>query len=205
MPTTTTLPNTRPAQPAPTRAEGQTWAARSAFAAALLFALHLATYFVPALRDATLAQAPLLVAGLVAVGVAQHLVVFPVVAALRAPGWARLVGYGWLVVDTATEVMQLAGTDKSLYLTLRLAVNVAAAVWLALAAWQGRGAFRLVGLFVAADFALYSFAATLDPRAFLLALPSLLLLPLWFALAGRRLASATSRATSRATPRASGI
>jgi hypothetical protein len=160
--------------------------ATAAYSAALLFALHLATYFVPSIRDATLSSAAL-VAGLLAVlALAQHLVVFPVVAALPAPRWAKLAGYTWLVVDMLTDLLQLLGAPKTAYLVIRLVINLVAALWIATASWQAPGAIRWIGVFVAIDFACYSLLILLSPLAFLVALPSLVLLPAWFFLLGRR-------------------
>jgi hypothetical protein len=71
---------------------------------------------------------------------------------------------------------------------MRLAVNLLAALWIASAAWRARGAVRGIGVFVAVDFALYSFLGLPFSWAFIVALPSLVLLPLWFVLVGRLLA-----------------
>jgi hypothetical protein len=165
----------------------------AAYAAAVLFAIHLASYFVPAVRDATLAGAAGIAVPLAALAVAQHLVVFPVVAALPAPRWARAAAYVWLVVDMATDLLQLAGAPKSIYLALRLGVNLLAALWIAAASWRAPGATRGIGLLVALDFAAYSLVAAFSPLAFVVTLPSLILLPAWFALAGRRLAHPPQR------------
>ena len=164
-----------------------------AYAAAALFAAHLATYFVPAIRDVTLTTSTTLAISLAVLAVAQHLVVFPVVGALPAPSWARAAAYVWLVLDMGTDLLQLGGAPKSLYLVLRLGVNLLAALWIASASWRARGGMRWLGVFVAADFACYSFVGLLSPLAFLVALPSLVLLPLWFVLAGRRIAWSTRR------------
>jgi hypothetical protein len=160
----------------------------AAYAAAVLFALHLATYFIPAVRDATLATAASIAIALAVLAVAQHLVVFPVVAALPAPIWARAAGYIWLVVDTGTDLAQLGGASKPVYLVTRLAVNVLAALWIGTAASRARGATRGIGVFVALDTAAYSAVGLFFSWAFLITLPSLILLPAWFALVGRRLA-----------------
>jgi hypothetical protein len=160
----------------------------AAHAAAIFFALHLATYFVPSVRDATVSTASALAVTLAVLAVLQHLVVFPVVAVLSAPLWAKVAAYIWLVVDTTTDVMQLADTPKSIYLPIRLAVNVLAALWIATASWRMVGATRVIGLIVAIDTALYSAVALLTPFAFVVTLPALALLPLWFWLVGRRLA-----------------
>jgi len=139
-------------------------------------------------RDATLSNAASIAIGLAALAVAQHLVVFPVVAALNAPQWAKISAYIWLVVDTATDMMQLGDTSKSVYLPIRLTVNVLAALWIAAASWRMQGASRIIGLFVAVDTALYSALAPFSSLAFVVTIPSLVLLPAWFWLVGRLLA-----------------
>ena len=159
----------------------------AAYTAAVLFALHLATYFVASVRDATLSTAASSAIALAALAVAQHLVVFPVVAALSAPTWAKVAAYVWLVVDATTDLMQLGDTPKSVYLPIRLAVNVLAALWIAAASWRMRGASRVIGLFVAVDTTLYSALAPFSSLAFVVTLPSLVLLPVWFWLVGRLL------------------
>lgn len=164
-------------------------AALAAYAAAVLFALHLASYFVPSVRDATLTTAATLAIALAVLAVTQHLVVFPVAAALPAPGWAVGAAYVWLLVDMGTDIAQLFGAPVSAYLPVRLAVNVLAALWIATASLRDRGALRVIGLFVALDLVAYSAAALVLKQAFVVALPSLVLLPIWFALVGRRLAS----------------
>lgn len=162
-------------------------ARKAAYGAAILFALHLLTYFIPSIRDATLTNALPVAIALGVLAVAQHLIVFPVVAALPAPRWAQIAGYGWLVVDMLTDLLQLGGAPKSVYLVMRLAINLVAALWIAAASAQERGALRGSGLFVAIDFALYSFAAAFFAWAFVITLPSLVLLPVWFVLVGNRL------------------
>ena len=57
----------------------------AAYAAAVFFALHLLTYFVPSIRDATLDTSATIAILLGVLAIVQHLVVFPVVAALPAP------------------------------------------------------------------------------------------------------------------------
>ena len=163
------------------------WAARASYGAALLFAIHLITYFIPSIRDVTTSSSVVGAEALALLAVAEHLILFPVVAALPAPRWARAVGYGWLVLDIATDIMQLNGVVKPTYLALRYGANVAAALWIASASWQGKGAMRAIGLVVALDLALYSFIAFI-PFTFLVLVPSLVLLPLWFVLVGRLIA-----------------
>jgi hypothetical protein len=66
--------------------------------------------------------------------------------------------------------------------------NGLAALWIAAASWRMKGAMRIIGLFVAVDTALYSALAPFSLLAFVVTLPSLVLLPAWFWLVGRLLA-----------------
>jgi hypothetical protein len=157
----------------------------AAYIGAVLFAIHLITYFIPAIRDVTTSSSVIGAEALALLAVAEHLVLFPVIAALQAPRWARAAGYGWLVLDIATDIMQLNGADKT-YLGLRYGANVAAAIWIASAAWQSRGAIRVIGVIVALDLVIYSFIAFV-PFTFWVLIPSLVLLPLWLFLVGRAL------------------
>jgi hypothetical protein len=175
----------------------------AAYAAAILFGLHLVTYVIPSVRDATLASAAAIAVLLAILAVAQHVVVFPVVAAVPAPRWARAAAYTWLVIDMGTDLAQLAGVSKSVYLVVRLAVNVLAALWFAAASWRARGAVRGIGIFVALDTVAYSGIGRLFAWAFVVTLPSLILLPVWFALMGRRLAALPTQ-TETVQPQAVG-
>lgn len=159
----------------------------AAYGATLLFAIHLVTYFIAPIRDVTTSSSVVGAEALALLAVAEHLILFPVVAALPAPPWARAVGYGWLVLDIATDIMQLNGAVKLTYLSLRYGANVAAALWIVSASWQGKGAMRIIGIIVALDLVLYSFIAFI-PFTFLVLVPSLVLLPLWFWLVGRTFA-----------------
>jgi hypothetical protein len=162
-------------------------ATAAAYAAAVFFALHLATYLAPTARDATLVTAATIAVPLAVLAVAQHLLVFPVVATLPAAAWARVAAYAWLVGDMGTDLAQLAGAPRSIYLAVRLVVNVLAALWIGAAAWRAHGATRGIGVFVALDTAAYSALGPFVSWAFVVTLPSLVLLPIWFVLAGRRI------------------
>src|SRR5260221_10575426 len=81
--------------------------ATAAYGAALLFAIHLVTYFIPSIRDVTTSSSVIGAEARALLAVADHLILFPVVASLPAPKSARAVGYGWLVLDMATDIMQL--------------------------------------------------------------------------------------------------
>ncbi len=165
----------------------QTRVIYAAYGAAILFAIHLVTYLIPSIRDVTISSSLIGAELLALLAVAEHLIVFPIVAVLPAPTWAQAVGYGWLVLDIATDIMQLNGVDKLTYLALRYGANVAAAVWIASVSWHTKGAMRIIGWFVALTLAIYSFIAFI-PFTFVILLPSLVLLPVWFVLGGRLIA-----------------
>lgn len=155
-----------------------------AYAAAALFAVSLARFFfIP--RLGLPADSPVLAqlnGGLLPV--AAHLLLFPIVTALPAPPWARAAGFGWLVIDIATDIMVLNGVADSIYLPMRYGGHISAALWIASASWQAGGATRLAGLLLALDLGGYSFIPN-APAALLI--PSGVLIPLWLVLAGRRL------------------
>ncbi|GHO47718.1 hypothetical protein [Ktedonospora formicarum] len=157
------------------------------YGAAFLFFIHLITYFLPSIRDATVSSSWIVAELNALLGVAEHLLLFPVIATLPAPRWGRAAGYGWLVIDMATEIMQLNGATKIVYLTLRYGGHIAAALWTASASWQLKGAFRIIGVLYAVDLVIYSFVAFV-PLSFLILLPSLIFLPVWLVLVGRVIA-----------------
>jgi hypothetical protein len=166
------------------------FASRAAYGAAVLFAVSLARFFfLPHLGlGADSLVAAELNGGLLPV--AAHLILFPVVAALPAPPWARAAGYGWLVIDITTDIMALQGVTDTVYLPMRYGGHISAALWIAVASWQAKGVTRIVGLLLALILGGYSFIPH-GPIGILI--PSGLLLPLWFALLGRLLARSMNR------------
>jgi hypothetical protein len=157
------------------------------YASAILFFIHLITYFIPSLRNATTSSSVAVVEILAIIGVAEHLLLFPAVDALPAPRWAKAAGYGWLVIDMATEIMGLGGVAKVTYLSLRYGGHISAAIWITSASWQEKGALRIAGYLLALDLVVYSFIAFI-PFTFIILIPSLILLPLWVVLVGRLIA-----------------
>jgi hypothetical protein len=143
------------------------------------------------MRDATAAGAPVLAEVTALLGILPHLLLFPVVAALPAPGWARAAGWSWLAIDMATDIMGLNGVPAAIYLPLKYGGHLSAALWIATASAQAPRGLRIAGLLLALDLAAYSFLAPFVPVLPLL--PSLVLLPLWFWLVGRRLAAGVAR------------
>ena len=173
-------------------------AARCAYIAVVLFAAHLIISFIPALHGATFATAAGLALILAILALAQHGVVFPVAAMLPAPGWARIAAYVWLIGDTVSDLMQLAGSPTQRYLALRLIVNVLAALWFVAASWRAPMAMRIIGIFIGWDLVAYSLTGPFFPDASVILLPALILAPIWFALVGRQLSALASKAAGDA-------
>ncbi len=152
--------------------------AYAAYGVALLFLARFPSYLLPQQSELS-----------VVLSIAPHLLLFPVVAALPAPSWARAAGYGWLVVDIATEIMALNGVPDAIFLSMKYGGHVSAALWIASASWQARGATRIVGWLLALNLGGYSF---IPHGSFVILLPTLVLLPLWFVLVGLLLAQEAS-------------
>ena len=159
--------------------------ARVAYFAMVIWVVRLLSFFIKAIRDATPATSPVLSEVFCILGIATHLILFPIIDALPAPRWAKAAGYGWLVIDVATQIMQLNNVDNVTYLAMKYGGHISAAVWIIAASWQRRGALRIVGLLLAIVLGGYSFIAPFDPTKFLGLLPSLVLLPVWLILIGR--------------------
>lgn len=153
--------------------------ALAAYGVAALFAVRLPSfYFLPQ------SSSSLIVRELSALlGIAPHLLLFVVVAALPAPVWAKSAGYGWLAIDMTTDIMALNGVADTTFLSMRYGGHIAAALWIASASWEAKGATRAVGLLLALDLAGYSFIAPFV--SFVALLPSIVLLPAWFVLVAR--------------------
>ena len=157
-----------------------------AYTAAVLFTIHLLIYFIPSIRDVTVTRSPILAELMALLAIAEHLLLFPIIEALPAPRWAKSAGYGWLVVDIASDIMQLNGAVKLMYLTLRYGGHISSAFWTIAASWQATKGIKITGILYGIDLALYSFIAFI-PLAFVVLIPSLILLPLWLVLIGKNL------------------
>lgn len=116
-------------------------------------------------------------------GVAMHVALVPVVAALPAPRWARRAGFTWLAVDTATNLATLAGAHDTVTTAVRLAGHLPAAVWIAAIAVRGTGTRRVLGLALAVWLGTYTLVAPVVPdAAFIPAVPLMLV---WLVLVAR--------------------
>jgi len=152
------------------------------FAAALFLFAMILTFGVP---SATASNASLSwFAGIL--WLAFHIVMFPVVAGLPAPNWAKASAYGWLVVDNVLVVANINGAlDTKTTFAMRMGVHVAAAVWIAMASANGTTAFRAVGWLTALFLGGYSLIAPfVSPMVFTVAA---LLLLVWVTMCGTTL------------------
>ena len=161
-----------------------------AYGAAILFILGLSRFFVAYLTplqvgDGTLPGTLL--------SLSEHLILFPIIAALPAPQWAKSAGWGWLTIDMSTDIMALNGVPPATYLALRYGGHISSALWVAAASWQGKGALRWIGWLYALNLASYSFLAAYK-GSFVILFPSLVLLPLWLVLIGRLFARSGANA-----------
>lgn len=162
-----------------------TGAIYAAYGAVVLFAVSLARfYFIP--RLGLPADSPIVAelnGGLLPV--AAHLLLFPVIATLPAPPWAKAAGYGWLVIDIATDIMALNGVPDTIYLPMRYGGHISAALWIASSSWQAKGALRIIGLLLAVLLGGYSF---IPHGPIWILIPTGFLFPIWFWLVGHLLA-----------------
>ncbi|MEA3198957.1 MAG: hypothetical protein QOE90_385 [Thermoplasmata archaeon] len=159
------------------------FASRAALSAAALFALMFASFGLP--------NAPAFNEAKVALGVLAHAALLPVVAALAAPGWARVGGYAWAAGDIILNVATLnAGAAPgdatfTLIMSLRYGLHVCAAVWLLASAWENRGAFGAATAVMGLALGGFSFIAPFVPAWALY--PVMVLLVVWLVLASRTL------------------
>jgi len=73
----------------------------TAYIATVVFAISLLRfYFIPRLSLSANSVALAVINGWLPI--VAHVLLFPVVAALPAPKWAKAAGYGWLMIDITT-------------------------------------------------------------------------------------------------------
>jgi hypothetical protein len=154
-----------------------------AYVSALLFVVHFLGFFI--LRH--IPVTPLINVLDTMIGVLAHALLFPVITNMSGPAWAKNAGIGWLVVDTATEIMGLNGVSPVIYLSMRYGGHVCAAIWMAGCAYSARGAYRAVGLLVSIVLGGYSFVSPYLSIVFVFPI-LLFVLPWWLVLVGRQIA-----------------
>jgi len=161
-----------------------TVASRCAFAGAALFVALIVAF--SSLHGKPPSPPLLVLIGCVAA--AGHLVLFPVVAALPAPSWARAAGYAWLAFDSILNVATINGADPILVAALRLGGHPLAALWIASASAQAAGPVQPVGLALGLLLAVHAVSSPWIPM-WVIFVP-FMMIPLWLVLVGRLLSSA---------------
>jgi len=152
------------------------FASTASFIGAALFALLIVLFNV----------APQNVALISIIGVTFHLLLFPVVSALPSPGWSKAAGYGWLVVDTACNVMSLNGVEEHITTPLRLGSHLSLALWIITTSLKCNRSMQVVGILQGILVGSYSLIAPWVPMWVLY--PAMMLLIIWLVLAGMFLA-----------------
>lgn len=112
------------------------------------------------------------------VGLGFHLVLLPVVAGLDAPEWARMGGYGWLLIDSAIGVAGMNGWTREQVWPLRLGSHVLAAVWIVTASAAMGEWYGIVGIVLGLWMGGYSLVARWADMKFFM--PSGALMVVWF-------------------------
>jgi hypothetical protein len=121
------------------------------------------------------------------VAVTFHVLLFPVVANLPSTEWARACGYGWIMLDIASNMMQINGVDEHLCSALRYGAHIPAVIWIITSSMHCNRQMLSVGLVQGVIMAGYSFIAPWAPAWVLY--PAMILLIVWLFLAGRFLAT----------------
>ena len=114
-------------------------------------------------------------------GVFFHLVILFLISRMDAPSWAKAAGYGWIILDVLTGIMNINGVDYDIHWPVRLGGHVLAGVWIATSSACARNlAVRVVGILTGLWLGGYSFVANIAPEE--IPYPAGLLIIVWFAL-----------------------
>ena len=132
------------------------------------------------------------------VAVLFHVVLFPVVAFLPSTNWAKAAGYGWLILDIASNIMQLNGVDQQITSALRYGGHIPAIIWIIVVSLRCNTAIMIVGILQALIMGSYSFVAPWVPMWYLY--PAMVLLIVWLLLIGRFVSRPATFASSSAWP-----
>lgn len=163
-------------------------AAGPAFAGAALFVVLIVLFSMQATHPP-----PVLLMAVVAAG--AHLVLFPVVGTLAAPGWCRASGFSWLAIDVMLNIATLNGVPMDTVMPLRLGGHILAGTWITLASRDLGGAASVIGFVLGPLLIVHAFLAQwLPPWAIF---PPFLLIPIWLLLLARSLAVAVPSRSSQ--------
>ncbi len=86
------------------------------------------------------------------VGIGYHVLLLPVIAALPAPEWVKMAGFGWMLIDTALNGAVMVGLDETVSDPIRQGVHILSAVYVAGAGWAGGIGLTIVGALLAIVF-----------------------------------------------------
>jgi hypothetical protein len=163
-------------------------ASACAYAGALLFAILIILFN----------TVPKMVFPIAMVAVLFHVVLFPVVAVLPSTNWAKAAGYGWLIVDIASNIMQLNGVDQQITSALRYGGHIPAIMWIIAASLRCNTSIMIIGILQALVMGSYSFVAPWVPMWYLY--PAMVLLIIWLLLIGRFVSRSETFASSSLRP-----
>ncbi len=123
------------------------------------------------------------------VAITFHVLLLPVVANLPSTEWARACGYGWVILDISSNMMQINGVDEHLCSALRYGAHIPAVIWIITSSMHCNHQMQIVGITQGLIMAGYSFIAPWAPAWVLY--PAMILLIIWLLLSGRFLAMQT--------------
>jgi len=113
-------------------------------------------------------------------GIFYHLAMFMLVASLKAPEWARIAGYGWVLLDVAVGVLRIHHVPHETADPLRFAAHIFAGMWVAMASLAGTRRVKVVGVIAGVWLSSYTFVSPFLPTTFLA--PCSLAMMVWLAL-----------------------
>lgn len=120
-----------------------------------------------------------------------HFAMLPIIASLPAPSWAKSSGFAWIMFDNVLEMAALFGVGAGILIPMRWGVHLATATWIIGASWEGRGAFRWVGVLTTLTLLTITFAGPfIADRAMVPQMlgPGAIVFMIWIVMAGRKMA-----------------
>jgi hypothetical protein len=95
--------------------------------------------------------------------VLSHLALIPITIALAAPGWAKLGGYSWAIVDVILAIATLHDADNHIIQPMRLGMHTLIAIWPLGVAIANKGFIRWAGYSLAATIGIVPLLGKLVP------------------------------------------
>ena len=81
-----------------------------------------------------------------------HLGMLFVIALVDAPGWARAMGFGWIVVEFVLSGAAIQGLSPDIAMPIRSGGHLCTALWVAGAAWRKGAVLNIVGALLFIDY-----------------------------------------------------